>query len=210
VDERRRIVEAGYDAVASVYAALEQPGQQWPRIRLLREALERVPPGSTILDLGCGNGFPGLFEIARSHKAIGVDLSQTQADLAETNVPTARVIRGDALELEFAPESFQAVVAMYLFDHLPRECHAELLAKIRQWLAPSGLLLFSIEPEEEPSNVREWLGRPMFFSHFDADTTLRLVGEAGFEILSAHRETQLEGSHDVEFLWVFAERQGGM
>ena len=126
--------------------------------------------------------------------------------MASANVPHARVIHGDALEIDFTPESFQAVVAMYLFDHLPRERHAELLAKIRRWLAPNGLLLFSIEPEEEPSNVREWLGTPMFFSHFDASTTLRIVEEAGFEILKAHRETQLEGSHNVEFLWVFAER----
>jgi cyclopropane fatty-acyl-phospholipid synthase-like methyltransferase len=206
MDERRRVVEAGYDAVAFEYAALEQPGHEWPRLRLLREALERVQLGSTILDLGCGNGIPGLLEIARSHEAIGVELSKRQANLAAANVPKARVIHGDALEVDFAPESFQAVVAAYLFDHLPRERHAELLAKIRRWLAPNGLLLFSVEPEEEPSNVREWLGEPMFFSHFDASTTLRLVEEAGFEILKAHREIQLEGSRDVEFLWVFAVR----
>jgi hypothetical protein len=54
--------------------------------------------------------------------------------------------------------------------------------------------------------VREWLGKPMFFSHFDAETTLRLVREEGFKILSAHRETQREGSSDVEFLWVLARR----
>lgn len=126
--------------------------------------------------------------------------------LAKENVPSARVICGDALELDFPPESFEAVAALYLFDHLPRERHAELLAKVRTWLAPSGLFLFSIEPEEEPSTVREWLGKPMFFSHFDAETTLRLVREEGFKILSAHRETQREGSSDVEFLWVLARR----
>ena len=205
MDDRRRIVGAAYDAVAPEYAALEQPGREWPRLRLLREMLEQVPPGSTVLDLGCGNGLPGLREIARSHTAIGVDLSATQADLARSNVPDARVIRADALDVDFASESFAAVVALYLFDHLPRERHAELLTRIGRWLRPSGLLLFSIEPEDEPSNVREWLGEPMFFSHFDAETTLGLVEAAGFEILNAHRETQREGSQNIEFLWVFAE-----
>ena len=127
-------------------------------------------------------------------------------DLARKNVPSARVICGDALELEFLPGSFEAVVALYLFDHLPRERHAELLTNVREWLTPRGLLLFSIEPEEQPSTVREWLGKPMFFSHFDAETTLSLVEQTGFEILSAHRETQREGSTDVEFLWVLAGR----
>jgi len=73
-------------------------------------------------------------------------------------------------------------------------------------LAPGGLLLFSLEPEDEASNVRQWLSEPMFFSHYDAETTLRLVEEAGFEVLDAHRATQLEGEIEVEFLWVTAKR----
>jgi hypothetical protein len=68
MDDRRRIVEAGYEALALDYAALEQPGHEWPRLRLLRAALERVPPGSTVLDLGCGNGLPALAEIARGSR----------------------------------------------------------------------------------------------------------------------------------------------
>lgn len=142
MDERGRIVAAGYDAVANEYAALEQPGKAWPRLRLLRNVLTRIPPGVTVLDLGCGNGVPALVEIARSHEAVGVDLSGTQADLARANVPTAEVFRAE----------------------------------------------------------------PMFFSHYDAETTLRLVEEAGFEVLDAHRATQLEGEIEVEFLWVTAKR----
>jgi hypothetical protein len=44
----------------------------------------------------------------------------------------------------------------------------------------------------------------MYFSHFDAETTIGLVREAGFEILDAHRAVQLEGRKEVEFLWVLA------
>jgi predicted TPR repeat methyltransferase len=84
-----------------------------------------------------------------------------------------------------------------------------LLGRIWNWLAPGGLLLFSVEPDDEPSNVREWLGEPMFFSHFDANTSLRLVREAGFQVLDAHQETQLEGTKGVEFLWVVARREDG-
>jgi cyclopropane fatty-acyl-phospholipid synthase-like methyltransferase len=209
MEERRRIVEAGYNAVAADYAGLEQQGQEWPRLRLLRDVLTRVPPASAVLDLGCGNGVPALVEITSSHKAVGVDLSETQANLARANVPTAEVIQGDALELTFAPSSFAAVVALYLFDHLPREQHGDLLGRIWNWLVPGGLLLFSVEPDDEPSTVKEWLGEPMFFSHFDANTSLRLVREAGFEVLATHQETQLEGTKEVEFLWVVAKREGG-
>ena len=208
VDERKQhLVAAGYDEVAEQYAALEQPGAEWPRLRLLRGLLARLQPGSTVLDLGCGNGIPALREIVRLHEGVGVDLSATQVALARTNVPRAKLIHGDAVGLDFAPGSFDAVVAFYLLDHLPREEHARLFAKAWQWLTPGGLLLFSVEPEDEPANVTEWLGKPMFFSHFDAETTLGLVRNGGFEILDSHREVQVEGGQHVEFLWVLAKRE---
>jgi cyclopropane fatty-acyl-phospholipid synthase-like methyltransferase len=203
VNDVQETVAAGYDAVAEQYAALEHPAREWPRLRLLREVLARLPAGSTVLDLGCGNGIPALREIAKEHKAVGVDVSARQADLARAHVPDAKVIHGDVQQLNFAPHSFDAVVALYLLDHVPREEHASVFARVRSWLRPSGLFLFSVEAEDEPGSVRLWLGRPMYFSHFDAETTIRLVREAGFEILDAHCEVQLEGRKEVEFLWVF-------
>jgi cyclopropane fatty-acyl-phospholipid synthase-like methyltransferase len=200
--EERRIVAAGYDEVAEQYAALEQTDGGWPRLRLLRDVLARLRPESDVLDLGCGNGVPALREVARRHKALGVDISQMQIDLARASVPEAEVVRSDVMALDFPPASFDAVVALYLLDHLPRREHPVLFSRVRTWLRPSGLFLFSVEPDDEPGTVRLWLGTPMYFSHFDAETTIGLVRAAGFEILDAHREMQLEGTTEVEFLWV--------
>jgi cyclopropane fatty-acyl-phospholipid synthase-like methyltransferase len=206
VDERRELVAAGYDDVAEEYARLERPGQVWPRLRLLRDLLARLQPGSTVLDLGCGNGVPALREIVRLHKGIGVDISKTQIDLAQSNVPSAQLLCADVMELEFPTRTFDAVVAFYVLDHLPREEHAPLLAKLYRWLRPGGLVLFSIEPDDEPSSVGEWLGKPMFFSRFDAETTLRLVRDEGFTVVDSHEETQAEGATKVTFLWVLAKK----
>jgi cyclopropane fatty-acyl-phospholipid synthase-like methyltransferase len=206
MDERKELVAAGYDDVAEEYARLERPGEAWPRLRLLRDLLPRLQPGSTVLDLGCGNGVPALREIVRLHKGIGVDISKTQIDLAESNVPSAELLCADVMELQFPPRTFDAVVAFYVLDHLPREEHARLFAKIYEWLRPGGFLLFSIEPDEEPAHVGEWLGKPMFFSRFDAETTLRLVRGEGFEVLDSHSVVQVEGVKEIEFLWVLATR----
>jgi ubiquinone/menaquinone biosynthesis C-methylase UbiE len=139
MDERKELVAAGYDEVAEEYARLERPGQEWPRLRLLRELLARVQPGSNVLDLGCGNGVPALREIGRLHRAVGVDISKTQIDLAESNVPSAELLCADVMELDFPPRTIDAVVAFYILDHLPREEHAALLAKLHRWLRPGGL-----------------------------------------------------------------------
>src|SRR5688500_2384765 len=76
----------GRDAVAERYAALEE--EEWPRLRWLRTLLDVLPPGSSVLDLGCGNGLPaGPAVLARGHTLLGVDVSARQVELAERNVP---------------------------------------------------------------------------------------------------------------------------
>jgi SAM-dependent methyltransferase len=205
VDERRRLVAAGYDEVAGAYAALERAGLEWPRLSLLRSLLARLYQRSSILDLG-GNGVPALREIVQLHRGVGVDISQTQIALARANVPNAELHQGDAMAVDFPSGSFDAVVAFYLLDHLPREEHASLFARLNDWLKPGGFLLFSIEPGDEPAYVGDWLGQPMFFSHFDEETTLGLVRDAGFDILESHTEVQTEGEKEVDFLWVLAIR----
>ena len=206
MDDRTRLVAAGYDEIAVQYAALERPEQEWPRLRLLHDLLRRLEGPSRILDLGCGNGLPALREIVREHAGVGVDISRTQLALAKGNVPSAELLHADALELELPPRSFDAVVAFYLLDHLPREEHASLFAKLYTWLSAGGFLLFSVEPSEEPGYVRGWPGTPMFFSCFDAETTISIVRAQGFEILASHTEIQIEGAKEVEFLLVLARR----
>jgi hypothetical protein len=57
--------------------------------------------------------------------------------------------------------------------------------------------------------VRNWRGAPMFFSQYDAFRTLALVRSAGFEILHHAVESQLEGDHEVAYLWVLAQNTLG-
>jgi cyclopropane fatty-acyl-phospholipid synthase-like methyltransferase len=201
----RPIVEAGYDAVADRYAALELPQREWPRMRWLAEMLRRIQPGAWVLDVGCGNGVPATKEIARRHEAVGIDISAAQVERARRNVPDAEFIHGDLTEAEL-PHVFAAIAAFYVIQHLPRERHAATFNRFHDWLAPGGYLLFTIEPEEEPGKVGDWLGRPMFFSQHDAETTLGLVRDAGFEIVRSEIEDQVEGDRELAWLWVLARR----
>jgi ubiquinone/menaquinone biosynthesis C-methylase UbiE len=201
----RRVVEQGYDRVAADYARLEG-AQKWPRTRWLRGLLDRLEPGSSILDLGCGSGDPADIEIAKEHRITGVDISQAQIDLAHRNVPGGRFLHGDLGSVEFPPSSFDAVVSFYTLEHLPRREHAAILRRICRWLKPGGWLLLSTEAADIEGITAEWLGVPMFMSSFDADTVRRLVGEAGFEVVETAIEAQVEQSHEVSYLWVLAVR----
>jgi hypothetical protein len=78
-----------------------------------------------------------------------------------------------------------------------------------EWLDGGGLLLFSVEPEDQPGLVGQWLGVPMYFSSYAPDVTRRLVREAGFGIVRDALETQREGTTDVTYLWILARKPAG-
>jgi hypothetical protein len=52
----------------------------------------------------------------------------------------------------------------------------------------------------------DWLGVPMFFSGFDADTNRRLLREAGLELILDDLIFMQEPQGDVAFLWVLARK----
>jgi cyclopropane fatty-acyl-phospholipid synthase-like methyltransferase len=96
--------------------------------------LDRLEPGSSVLDLGCGSGKPADVEISKEHQVTGVDISQAQINLARQNVPTGHFLHGDAGSAEFPPSSFDAVVSFYTLEHIPREEHKTVLRRIYKWL----------------------------------------------------------------------------
>ena len=50
------------------------------------------------------------------------------------------------------------------------------------------------------------MGVPMFISCYDPDKMKRMVVEAGFELIEAAIEPQIENGIEVPFLWLFAKK----
>ena len=199
----KRIVADGYDAMAERYLAWSDLRPSPTRLRYLALALELIPAGSDVLELGCGAGIPMTAALADGRNVTAVDISATQLALARANVPGAIFIQADMTSLEFEPASFDAVVAFYSLTHVPRSEHGDLLGRIRRWLRPGGLFLASMGADDEPGEVEAgWLGVDMYFSHFGAKANRRLVEKAGFSVEHAEIRVEPEDRHDARFLWV--------
>jgi cyclopropane fatty-acyl-phospholipid synthase-like methyltransferase len=208
-EDPKRIVERGYDAIAERYAEwarTEVTGS--PTVEYLERLVALLPPGADVLELGCGNGEPAARMLAPRHRYMGVDISSEQLHRATANVPTGEFVKGDYTELEYPPSSADAVVALYTFGHVPRAELAALYARITSWLRPGGHLLATTGRRDEPGNVDgDWLGAPMFFSGFEVETNLRLLAEAGLEVLEHEVICQDEGEQgEACFLWILARR----
>jgi SAM-dependent methyltransferase len=207
VTDPKQIVRSGYDTIAQRISDWKVPGV--PRRRLVAQLLDLLPPaGADVLELGCGEGVPAAQMLAARHSYTGVDISPVQVERARRNVPAARFLEADYTRLELPPESFDAVAAILTITHVPREEHAGLLRAIFGWLRPAGYFLASFGVGDAPGDVDEdWLGAPMFFSHFDAETNRRLLREAGFELLLDEVVAQDEGDYGIaRFLWVICRK----
>ena len=121
-------------------------------------------------------------------------------------------------DLDFPPGSFDAVVAFYSVIHLPRDQLKGLLEQIAKWLlntetdrARQGCLLLNLGVTDNPGAYdKEWLGSSeghMFWSSFDAATNLKMVEEAGFEVVESAVVEDKEDEKVVPFLWVLARKK---
>jgi SAM-dependent methyltransferase len=200
-----RIVADGYDRIADRYRAWSIAGPT--RLAYLRRLLALLPDHSDVLELGCGAGEPVARQLNEHHRVIGVDLSAEQIDRARAGEPDAEFIVGDMTEVDFPPRSFDAVAAFYAVTHVPRTKHAGLLARIARWLRPGGVLLVTMGASDCPGVVEDdWLGVPMYFSHFDAPTNRAIVERAGLVIESDEIVTDDEDGKPAAFQWIIARR----
>lgn len=201
----KQIVASGYDRITEAYLRLVRSMGPHVREKYLRALAERVPAGGPVLELGCGAGTPMTQALSARFRTIGLDISPNQLALARQNAPLASLLRGDMVRLPFREDAFDAVAAFYSMTHVPRVEHASLLAGIARVLRPGGCAVLTMGSADNPDGIDEdWLGAPMFFSHFDGDRNVALVREAGFEIVSAEDERELEYGIPVSFRWVVA------
>lgn len=207
-DEHKRIVERGYDRVAEQYLATKDPEDSLAP-GALREMARALPPGAPVLDLGCGAGIPATRWLAQKGFSVtGVDFSAKQLALARRLVPEATFIQADMTQLDFPPGAFAAVVALHSIIHVPREEHPALLARVREWLKPGGLLLATLTVTDFDGGDDDWegWGAPMRWSHFDAETNRRMLRGAGFETVHDEARANRGASGDETWLWVLARR----
>jgi SAM-dependent methyltransferase len=206
-NDPKHIVAEGYDEIAPRYLTWSALRPSPERMEYLGRLLEMLPPGADVLELGCGAGVPVTQALARNGRVVGVDISAEQVALAERNVPDATLILSDMAALDLEAESFDAVVSFYALTHVPRGEHARLLGRIAGWLRPGGLLFATMGASDSPDIVEpDWLGAPMFFSHYDADANRDMVRRAGLDILFAEAAAEDEDDQTVEFLWVAARK----
>jgi SAM-dependent methyltransferase len=202
----KRMVEEGYDRIARRYAEWAS-GEDEVRAWFLDEVLQRLPADVAILELGCGSGTAAA-ALADGRSYTGVDLSAAQLAMARERHPDLNFLRGDLTTISFPDESFDAVVAFWVFNHVPRAEQGPTFEQIFRWLRPGGWLMLSLGAGDTDDEVQDdFLGVPMFFAGFEPNANERSLRDAGFELELSETRSQIEeGEGEATFHWVIARK----
>src|SRR4030095_13278860 len=134
-----------YDQIAQRWHENPRPEVYVARVlNYVDQVLAGLPPGSKVLDLGCGTGEPiARHSLQRGYRVTGIDQSLEMLRIAKTVVPDAQLIHGDIVQVEFG-EGFAAAIAWDAAFHVARKHHATLYQKLARALTPGGRLLLSV------------------------------------------------------------------
>src|SRR5262249_4084173 len=110
-------------------------------LRYVDRVLEGLPLRAKVLDLGCGTGNPIARHIVqRGYCLIGDDQSEKMLEIAKKEVPEAKLIHSDMVEIEFA-DKFAAAIAWDSVFHVERKHHSAIYHKLADSLELGGRLL---------------------------------------------------------------------
>jgi SAM-dependent methyltransferase len=203
-DPRTKLVADGYDAMIDTWEAWAAQIEDDPRHAWAADLAARLPDGARVLELGCGGGTVETKELAARFRLTGVDLSERQLERARRRVPEAAFVHGDLTAVEFPPASFEAVVAFYSFNHVPRELLATVFGRIGRWLVPGGWFMAALGTGDIEAWTGDFLGAQTFFSSFPPETNTRLLREAGFDVVGDEVVAIAELEGPARFQWILA------
>ena len=177
--EKEEFVRKGYNKIAKEYQANRHI---FKNSKELEEFASSLSENAKILDVGCGAGVPVTkFLVECGFDVTGVDFSEGMLKLARKNVSRAKFIKKDMTKMDFKDDSFDGLTAFSVF-HVPKEKHFSLFKSFSRILKDQGIMMICIGGDEWEGTA-EYFGTEMFWSHYSSEKSLKLVKDAGFQII---------------------------
>ena len=158
----------------------------------LTPLVDRLKPGATILDVGCGSGRDLRWLAEHGFKPTGFELSPKLAKMAK-HFSQQKVIKGDFTSFDFSKLSFDAILLVGALVHLPHTDIPAVLVHICKALGEQGLLLLSLKEGDGFSRSAD--GR--VFTLWQPKKLDSALEESGFVILEFSRFNSTLNEDDI-------------
>jgi SAM-dependent methyltransferase len=137
----------GYESVAEVFLA--RRGNSGTRstaigVKEVRKWAKALPPGSSVIDLGCGPGFPlTVVLVEEGLQVFGVDAAPSFVAAFKRNLPGTPIVCESVLESRLFDRTFEAVFSIGLMFLFKAEEQHRLIRRFADILVSGGRLLFT-------------------------------------------------------------------
>jgi SAM-dependent methyltransferase len=113
-------------------------------VKEVRNWAQTLPRGSSVIDLGCGRGFPiTVVLVEEGLQAFGVDAAPSFVSAFQHNLPGIPIVCESVLESSCFDRTFDAALSIGLMFLLKAEEQHLLIRRFAEILVPGGRLLFT-------------------------------------------------------------------
>jgi len=141
----------GYESISAEWLATRGNGRTRTNaigVKEVRRWAKTLPPQSSVIDLGCGPGFPiTAVLIEEGLEVFGVDAAPSLVAAFQQNLPGTPVVCESVLESSFFNRKFDAVLSIGLIFLLSADEQRRLIQRFADALVPGGHLLFTAPAE---------------------------------------------------------------
>jgi SAM-dependent methyltransferase len=158
--------------------------------------LALLPPGASILDIGCGSAEPiARYFIERGYEVTGADSSAALIGICKSRFPKLDWLVADMRDLSLN-RHFGGILAWDSFFHLCPEDQRVMFPIFRSHAAPKASLMFTSGPSHGEA-IGTYEGEPLYHGSLDGEEYRSLLDQNGFDVLSHVVADPACGRHTV-------------
>lgn len=194
VNEKMKNEGEKYDKIALDFAKMRDSFAT--EKKYLDLFIQYLQPESSILDIGCGSGYPiASYLIENNFHVTGVDASQELLKIAKNNCPSMTFIYGDVRDIKLN-EKYDAIIEWWCLTHLPKDDHIAMISNFASWLKPGGILEFTTGDHEFEESSSDMLGQELFFYSLEPSVYENHLKKNGFKLLLR------ENDQEKHLVWI--------
>ena len=170
-----------------------------------------VPEGSKVLDVGCGNGKTVGALLEMGMDVTGLDFSPSAIDqCVKAFGVKAKFTISNCEKMPFSNDTFDAVTAVHVLEHLDVIQLADTVSEMRRVLKPGGMIFvrsFAIGDSRAEGKESDVRGNGISYKYYTVESMQEIFN--GFEILNSERidETMRFGAVRVKVECMFRKQK---
>lgn len=160
----------------------------------------RLKPNSSILDVGCGTGYPiDFFLSERGFRITGIDSSAKMIEKAASLKLKNTEFHVTDLFGFRTEEKFDAIIAFDCLWHICHDNQKYIYGTIASLIKKGGYFIFT-HGKKDGEIYGEMMGQTFYYSALDAEEVKKILISEGFEIISFTENYKERTTGDRELL----------